>query len=204
VTSPLTDEEHAKLLVELWKQTVAVQQHFNDLCWRIRGLALTALTFTLGAAAVAAREPVDIALLGADLRLSVIIISAGSVLWSAFYYVDRWWYHQLLRGSVKHGHDLEVAMRAYVPAAGLTTTISDASPYPGRSWRGKRQLIDSSKKLQRFYGVVILLLLAFAIALQVADTASDAGDKPTANSAERSAQSLSETRSALSQLSIAA
>jgi hypothetical protein len=182
VSSPLDEENHAKLLVELWKQTVAVQQHFNDLCWRIRGLALTALTFTLGAAALAAREPVDVALFGADLRLSVIIIGAGFVLWRAFYYVDRRWYHQLLKGAVKHGEDLERELRTLVPAAGLTTAISDASPYDGRSWRGQRQPIKSTKKLQRFYGVVSLLLLAFAAALQLADAAPEAEEQPRPNS----------------------
>lgn len=173
MTSPLADEEHAKLLVELWKQTIAVQQHFNDLCWRIRGLALTALTFTLGAAALAAREPVDdVALFGVELQLSVIIAGAGLVLWQAFYYVDRRWYHQLLKGSVKHGEELEKELQAFVPAAGLTKSISDASPYDGRSWRGRRRSINSTMKLQRFYRAVTLLLVAFAVALQFGGTTS--------------------------------
>ena len=36
--------------IDIWKQTVAVQMHFNDIEWRIRGLALTVATFAIGAA----------------------------------------------------------------------------------------------------------------------------------------------------------
>src|SRR4051794_9635050 len=90
---PLSREEHAKLLVELWKQTIAVQQHFNDLSWRIRGLALTALTFTLGAAAVAAQKAVAVRLFGFAVQLSFLVALAGLVLWCSFFYVDRLWYH---------------------------------------------------------------------------------------------------------------
>ena len=39
---PLSDDEKVKHYIELWKQTVTVQQHFNDLEWRIRGLTLDA------------------------------------------------------------------------------------------------------------------------------------------------------------------
>lgn len=41
----MDDDDRVRHYIELWKQTVAVQQHFNDLEWRIRQLALTALTF---------------------------------------------------------------------------------------------------------------------------------------------------------------
>jgi hypothetical protein len=178
VTDPLEVDERAKLLVELWKQTVEVQKHFNDICWRIRGLALTALTFALGAAALAVHQPVTVHLLWTHLQLSVIITVFGFVLWRAFYYVDRRWYHQLLKGSVGHGQDLEKAIQAYVPAAGLTLAISAASPYDGRSWRLKKTPIDSTKKLRRFYDVVSVLLILFAIGLQLGG--SSGADKSTA------------------------
>ena len=34
--------------VSLWKTSVEVQQHFNDIEWRIRGLAVTVATSHLG------------------------------------------------------------------------------------------------------------------------------------------------------------
>ena len=52
----MNDDEKVGHYIEIWKQTVTVQQHFNDIEWRIRGLALTAATFALGAAAIAAKD----------------------------------------------------------------------------------------------------------------------------------------------------
>jgi hypothetical protein len=165
---PLPPEDQAKLLIELWKQTVAVQQHFNDLCWRIRGLALTALTFAVGAAAVAVRESVEIRVFGKEVQLSCIIAVLGLAVWRAFGYVDRQWYHRLLKGSVKHGEALEAALRSYVPAAGLTRAISESSRYESRPPPlFKKKQIDSTSRLRLFYNVVSLLLLAFAIFVQL-------------------------------------
>lgn len=116
----LSDQEKVAHYIEVWKQTITVQQHFNDIEWRIRGLALTAATFAIGAAAVAAND--------GQSGVSVIILIIGVVLWYAFYFVDRFWYHPLLIGSVKHGEKVEQALSQVLPAASLTRSISDASP----------------------------------------------------------------------------
>jgi len=180
----LSDDEQAKLLVELWKQTVTVQQHFNDLSWRIRGLALTALTFTLGAAAVAAQEAVVVQLFGRTFQLSALIMVAGFILWLAFFYVDRLWYHPLLRGSVKHGEALERELQAFAPVAGLTLAISKISPYQSfNPFKFKVVKVHSGSKLMRFYLVVAGLLVVFAFALQVgAPPASPASGTPETTS----------------------
>src|SRR3954454_5849013 len=102
-SSQLSDDERCSRYIDLWKQTVEVQQHFNDLEWRIRGLALTAATFALGASAVAAKDGTKFH--GVSLGAGVLI--AGLILWFGFYFVDRYWYHPLLIGSVKHGEELE-------------------------------------------------------------------------------------------------
>ena len=52
----LSDDDKVPFYLDMWKQTVTVQQHFNDIEWRIRGLALTVLTFALGAAGVASKD----------------------------------------------------------------------------------------------------------------------------------------------------
>jgi hypothetical protein len=180
----LSDEERAKLLVELWKQTVTVQQHFNDLSWRIRGLAMTALTFTLGAAAVAAQKAVVVQLFNTIVQLSALITAAGLVLWIAFFYVDRLWYHPLLRGSVKHGEELEKELRLFEPTAGLTMAISRISPYKSFNiFKWEVVEVHSGSKLTRFYLVVAGLLVVFAIALQLgAPPASSASEAPATTS----------------------
>ncbi len=52
----LTRDQEIGHYIDMWKQAVEVQMHFNDIEWRIRGLALTVATFALGAAGVAAKD----------------------------------------------------------------------------------------------------------------------------------------------------
>ncbi|CPT42965.1 Uncharacterised protein [Mycobacteroides abscessus subsp. abscessus] len=168
--SPLTSDQLASKYVELWKKTVEVQQHFNDLEWRIRGLALTAATFALGASAVAAKDGTVIG--GVSLGTGVLIL--GVVLWYAFYFVDRYWYHSLLIGSVKHGSILEAELRRWLPKAGLTDSISEGSPeLPplALKWttaHRKEKRLRSTDKMVVFYSIGGFVLIVAAISLQVA------------------------------------
>lgn len=83
-----------------WKQALDVQKHFNDILFRIRGLA-----FAFGGAAVAfamARPEAPAALsswrgLGRGLAAP----------WIALYLMDRAYYHELLRASVRFAEDIE-------------------------------------------------------------------------------------------------
>ncbi len=157
--------------VELWKQTIAVQQHFNDICWRIRGLALTAMTFALGAAAVAVQEKVVIRIFGLAIELGAVVLVLGTLLWCAFFFVDRAWYHQLLKGAVGHGQELENELRKKLPVAGLTLQISKSSPTRFGQWKwrekrgGRPVVLHSTGKLLIFYwfGIAVLLILGAAV-----------------------------------------
>jgi hypothetical protein len=162
----MNDEDAVKSYIEMWKQTIAVQQHFNDIEWRIRQLALTALTFALGAAAVAAKDRTTILLFAYRLQLSSTLLVFGLVLWISFYFVDQVWYHRLLIGAVRHGEALERAISAHLPEAGLTSAISKASPY--KFHLGKKSIeIHSSAKLRIFYLAGAVALILGAVALQL-------------------------------------
>ncbi|MEH0420218.1 hypothetical protein [Streptomyces sp. B21-083] len=164
------EDSHIPHYLEMWKQAIAVQQHFNDISWRIRGLALTALTAALGAAAVAAREKSTIEPFGWHIQLSTTLLLLGLVLWFSFYFVDQIWYHRLLVGAVKHGEVLEAALREKLPDAGLTQSISLNSPYTinlrAGSWRHPVK-IHSSVKMLIFYLVGGITLLVLAVGLQI-------------------------------------
>lgn len=166
----LSPDELCSRYIDLWKQTVEVQQHFNDLEWRIRGLALTAATFALGASAVAAKDGTRF--FGVSLGSGVLL--AGLILWFGFYFVDRYWYHPLLIGSVKHGEKLEDELRAYLPQAGLTKDITAASHIEppkgfGRFARGNEdKTLRSEEKLRIFYWIGAATLILAAAFLQLA------------------------------------
>lgn len=164
------DPEDVAHYIEVWKQTVSVQQHFNEIEWRIRGLALTAATFALGAAAVAAKD--------GDAFAATLVLVIGLLLWFSFYFVDRYWYHPLLIGSVLHGHKVEDVLRGSLPHADLARSISNASPVDrpflvrwftfGNNAAGERRRptqLHSSEKLTWFYGFGAAALLLAATGL---------------------------------------
>ncbi|MEV0683399.1 hypothetical protein AB0I35_05955 [Nocardia sp. NPDC050378] len=158
-------EEDIPHYLEMWKKTVEVQQHFNDLEWRIRGLAMTVLTFAFGAAAVAAKDGTTVKVYGYPLQLSCLVLILGCVLWGAFYFVDKVWYHQLLVGAVAHGVELEQELKTQLPHAGLTEQIGKSSPQEIRILLWKKEL-RSTEKLRLFYVIGATALLLAATALQ--------------------------------------
>ena len=168
----MDDESRIAHYVEMWKQTVTVQQHFNDIEWRIRGLALTALTFALGAAVIAARDQTAIKIFAWTVQLSSTVLTLGLFLWWAFYFVDQIWYHRLLIGAVQHGEALETVLREQLPEAGLTHQISASSQYPVRLGWGKARIhfkrpLRSRMKLRLFYAFGSFALILPAVALQL-------------------------------------
>jgi hypothetical protein len=122
------EHEHSALLIELWKQTITVQQHFNDLQLRIRNFAITVFGAVIGATAFALKENLQLSLGGYTASLATMILLGGALSWLAFYFMDRLWYHMLLVGSVKHGMALERELRPHFPNALLTHAIGKNSP----------------------------------------------------------------------------
>ncbi len=188
---PLTPDQEVGHYIDMWKQSVEVQMHFNDIEWRIRGLALTVATFALGAAGVAAKDGTRVGWFS----LGALVIVIGLLLWYAFYFVDRAWYHPLLKASVAHGTQFEKEIKKVLPAAGMTASITAGSIYkPNRTVRilSRRKEMHSDDKLVWFYTVGAIALALAAIALQAgvllgsaANSSSETHPKPTASSTPR-------------------
>ncbi|HYX30286.1 MAG TPA: hypothetical protein VE863_17230 [Pyrinomonadaceae bacterium] len=131
--------------LEIWKKTVDVQQHFNDLELRIRNLAVTVLGAILSLAAFSVEKTITIKLYERSVPVAVLLIIVALITWGAFYLMDRHWYHRLLIGAVKHGLEIEKLL----PGASLTKAIGDESPIR----IGGRQ-IRSTNKMDLFYSLV--------------------------------------------------
>ncbi len=72
----------------------------------------------------------------------------------AFYLMDRYWYHELLKGAVHHGQEIEKNMQKKIPIITLAHTIRDQSHMSLG--------ISAAKKLNIFYfGIFIILIVAF-------------------------------------------
>jgi hypothetical protein len=141
----MTDDERAKLLVEAWKKTVDVQQHFNDIEMRVRNLALTIL-----GAVVAFAKFLDLRGEGAAAVLPQgFLFIALVVLIAAFWFMDKHWYHRLLMGAVMEGAALEKALNDLGVPITLGTNISAQSPITIF-----RRRMHSSFKVDLFYLVL--------------------------------------------------
>ena len=120
----MTEEERTKLLLEAWKKTVDVQQHFNDIEMHVRNLALTIL-----GAVVAFAKFLDLKNEGTSAVLPQgMLFLALTVLIAAFWFMDKHWYHRLLMGAVREGAHLEKTLTGLGVPITLGANISAASP----------------------------------------------------------------------------
>lgn len=136
--------------LEVWKVTIDVQKHFNDMGLRVRSLAVTILGATLAAAGYALRDEAAVSVLGwGNASLTGVILMASLVCWLVCFVMDRMWYHRLLQAAVKHGRKVEKLLAQKVPGIGLTETIDDASPI----W-----ITRAHHRLTLFYGSIAGML----------------------------------------------
>jgi phosphoglycolate phosphatase-like HAD superfamily hydrolase len=148
-------DDRMELAVEAWKVAVDAQKHFNDLEMRVRNFALTLVTAALAAAGLIFKDDIRLRGFGVDFPLGSAIILTAIPIWVAFYLVDRFWYHNLLLGAVRHGQFIERRHEKVIPELGLAGAIGKASPTPFFRWK-----IHSSRKIDLFYllGVLVLVL----------------------------------------------
>jgi hypothetical protein len=149
----MTDEEKAAF--EVWKVTVDVQKHFNDLSMRVRNIAITVLGAFLAAAGYTLKDGATVTLMDRTFSLTGWILIAATVCWFSFYLMDLHWYHRLLRGAVKHGIYVEQSLQSRIPEIGLTAAIDRASPI---------HRLRASQRLTIFYGLTGSLLFGAALA----------------------------------------
>lgn len=144
--------------LETWKVTIDVQKHFNELSMKVRGLAVTVLAAFLAAAGYALNDKPTVSFAGSPLSLPGLILLAALLCWTAFYLMDRLWYHRLLAATVAHGRTIEQSILPTVPTVGLTSSIDDASPIFG---------LKARHRLSIFYGFFgALLFVGAGVALK--------------------------------------
>ena len=146
-------------VISIWKQIIDVQQHFNDIALRIKNIALTVFTFIIGAIGYSIKENLSFVIWNIDIDTATMLSLFGIIIMFAFFYMDRFWYHNLLLGSVKQGMVIEKRWGNILPEINLTHAIGKASPHPFLC--GTK--IHSNGKFYIFYGLLIAPLLVMAI-----------------------------------------
>jgi hypothetical protein len=152
------DIEHLKLAVEVWKKSVEVQQHFNDISLRLRNIAIPLLIGVVGAAGFALKEH--------QWPLAFAVLMMGGIGWRAFYIMDRFWYHEFLRAATSHVGKIEEGLKGEIPEMGLSNEIqkmSSAVQIPRYIGRGARPM-GSRERLDHFYILgFTVLAMAFGV-----------------------------------------
>jgi|GEM_PF-281073 phosphoglycolate phosphatase-like HAD superfamily hydrolase len=153
-------DSHIQNIVEAWKKTVDVQMHFNDLELRIRNFAITLLGAILGVAALTLKDNPSFIIYSLNIPVASVVAFIAFVCWNAFYFMDRFWYHRLLRGAVKQGLLFEKQICVAIPNFKLTKSIGDSSPFSV----GKIT-IHTNTKMDAFYGAISIALLTLCALL---------------------------------------
>ena len=135
------------LQLQAWEKTIDVQMHFNDMCLKVRSFAISILGVLLGGAAISYRFGGDISFFGIQLHIAAIFVTISIVVWLAFFSMDRYWYHELLRGSVRHGRSIEETLADQVPGISLAASIREASHASLNK--------NAASKLNWFYMVIL-------------------------------------------------
>jgi hypothetical protein len=151
---------HLNHVIDVWKKVIDVQQHFNDLALRIRNYALTLFTAIIGGIGLVEKDKIHVTVINITLPASFILSIIGLIVLTAFWYMDRFWYHNLLVGAVKQGTLIENKYINEFPEIGLSKSISNESPH--RLFGHK---VRSKHKFLIFYGLLAIPLILLAIFL---------------------------------------
>jgi hypothetical protein len=128
------DDKERDSIVDIWKTIVEVQQHFNEIAMKIRGLFIT-LVIAIGAAqGFLIERRFAIPFRSVTILYANIVPLLGVLACYLFYFVDRFWYHRLLLGSVLQGGFIEKKYESELPELGLGSKISDQSPVQLTNW----------------------------------------------------------------------
>lgn len=149
--------ELLKIQISIWEKVVDVQMHFNDLCLRIRNFSISILGVLLGAAAIAYRFAGHISIFSYKIPTATIFIAISIVVWLAFYLMDRYWYHELLKGAVHHAQKIEISLREITPEIELANSIREQSHSSLK--------MNAAKKLNIFYWSIFAVQLIALILL---------------------------------------
>jgi hypothetical protein len=184
-----------KLLIDVWKQAVETQKHFNDMCVKSRQLGLTFVAASLGAALYLFIRSTPAGGEGSDgaaavshsvsaysfifcghlfvLHVSLAVIIAAAAAVYAVRLLDLGVYHQMLRGAVTFGEDIEEKHIRHIVGLkkGMTQAISHFSRHSDAAvkigsdgsydyWGQDRR--NAGEKLKGFYNFIFGLLALLA------------------------------------------
>lgn len=172
------DNDERKNIIEVWKAVVGVQQHFNEIEMKVRGLFITIVVAIAAAQGFLIEKKLSVSIGRATILYANVMPWLGILATYLFYFVDRHWYHRLLMGSILHGGSIEQKYANEIPELGLGAKISEQSPVELKNWLArkvtdlvvsderwvKNKRLHSDAKIEFFYKSIVLLFFAWFVA----------------------------------------
>jgi hypothetical protein len=128
------DADDKKNVIDVWKTVVQVQQHFNDIEMKIRGIFITMVLALIAAQGFVAEKHLSYDFGSVQILYATFVPMLGIIGTNLFYFMDKHWYHRLLVGAVKHGIKIEEKYKQQLPELNLSASIGEASPIHLRGW----------------------------------------------------------------------
>ena len=126
------EDQQRNHVIEIWKSIVDVQMHFNDISMRIRSMFITILLALFASIGFLLNKKLSLEISDYRVQFATLVPLFGIFGAWLFYFIDRYWYHRLLVGAVKHGLSIETKYKQALPELSLTDAIGDESPFEPR------------------------------------------------------------------------
>src|ERR1700736_7038287 len=118
-----TPDERRKQIIDIWKAVVKVQQHFNDISMRIRSMFVTIILALFASIGILYEKKLNLEIWNLNIKFAILVPLFGIFGAYLFYFIDRYWYHRLLLGSVKHAISIEQKHKDEMPELSLSEAI---------------------------------------------------------------------------------
>lgn len=172
------DNDERKNIIEIWKAVVGVQQHFNEIEMKVRGLFITIVVAIAAAQGFLIEKKLSVSIGRVTILYANVMPWLGILATYLFYFVDRHWYHRLLMGSILHGGSIEQKYANEIPELALGAKISEQSPVELKNWLARKvadmvvsderwvrnKRLHSDAKIEFFYKSIVLLFFCWFIA----------------------------------------
>jgi hypothetical protein len=171
-------DERAKQVIDVWKTIVGVQMHFNEIGMRVRGLFVTILVALFASIGFLLDKQLSLQIWRINIQFATVVPIFGIFGTMLFYFIDRYWFHRLLKGSVNHAIAIEKKYRNQLPELALSDEIGKESFFTpkGILWLVAKILVrhdrfrergqlHSDGKLEIFYKSMMVVLALTSILL---------------------------------------
>lgn len=123
----LDKKDKASLLIEYWKQSTQVQQHFNDVSMKVRNFAVVVFSAFLTGVGLSIHKSIFIDISGWHLNAAVLFSFAGLLATQLIHFMDTYWYHVFLKSAVAETLKLEEEIKKVLHIESLAGAIKSGS-----------------------------------------------------------------------------